>query len=123
MSEVRHESKHSQRKLRHTHESEEASEIEPKWTRHGNLISRPKNCFLVYRLEMATPLTDTGLLKDNPSISKVVAEMWRREPESVKAYYPKKKKKSTNSSKSRLFWRFLIRVENFSFLPTYFIVL
>jgi hypothetical protein len=72
---------------------------------------------------MATPLTDTGLLKDNPSISKVVEEMWRREPESVKAYYPKKKKKSTNSSKSRLFWRFLIRVENFSFLPTYFIVL
>ena len=92
MSEVRHEAKHSQRKLRHTHESEEASEIEPKWTRHGNLIPRPKNCFLVYRLEMATPLTDTGLLKDNPSISKVVAEMWRREPESVKAYYPKKKK-------------------------------
>ena len=91
------------------------AEIEPKWTRHGNLISRPKNCFLVYRLEMATPLTDTGLLKDNPSISKVVEEMWRREPESVKAYYPKKKKKSTNSSKSRLFLALLDKSWNFFF--------
>src|ERR1700709_1009757 len=87
MAEVSQEATQSQRELRHTHESEEASESEPKRTRHGNLIPRPKNCFLAYRLEMATQLKEIGLLKDSRSISKVVAEMWRREPESVKVYY------------------------------------
>jgi hypothetical protein len=68
------------------------AKLNPNGLRHGNLISRPKNCFLVYRLEMATPLTDTGLLKDNPSISKVVEEMWRRDPRVLKHIILKRKK-------------------------------
>jgi predicted ATP-dependent endonuclease of OLD family len=59
----------------------------PKLTRHGHEIPRPKNCFLAYRMEVASALVESGVDNNIPNISKLVADLWRTEPEAVKQRY------------------------------------
>jgi hypothetical protein len=59
----------------------------PKLTRYGHEIPRPKNCFLAYRMKVASALVESGVDNNIPNISKLVADLWRTEPEAVKQRY------------------------------------
>ncbi|KAJ2960728.1 hypothetical protein NQZ79_g3941 [Umbelopsis isabellina] len=67
--------------------------IKLKLTRHGNIIPRPNNCFLVYRRDISLQLKDSKEFPNSRSISKLVAQLWRTESDAVKLHYRELAKK------------------------------
>ncbi|RKP25010.1 high mobility group box domain-containing protein, partial [Syncephalis pseudoplumigaleata] len=59
-------------------------------TRDGR-TPRPLNSFMTYRRDKhAQVMREQGSRCNNKYISKIIAEMWKREPAHVKEYYKKK---------------------------------
>ncbi|KAG2176297.1 hypothetical protein INT43_005531 [Umbelopsis isabellina] len=61
--------------------------IKLKLTRHGHIIPRPNNCFLVYRRDISLQLKDSKEFPNSRAISKLVAQLWRTESDAVKLHY------------------------------------
>ncbi|KAL6593449.1 hypothetical protein U3516DRAFT_917092 [Neocallimastix sp. 'constans'] len=63
-----------------------------KRSRNPTKIPRPQNCFIIYRREKHQMISAKNPGIANNDISKIIAKMWREEPQEVKEIYHKRAK-------------------------------